>query len=559
MTESTARSFGTEPDGAVPSDPPGKRCFTSPPSISEPADDASRLDGTGFPGFQSILYEHGGAAGGEAVRQAPGYFRDLNLDQVVHAITVGKDEYNLKPFFHDPLPTIEAIRYRHEVMRDLENDALLRSIEAFASGMRLMRQKLAQSDKLYYKYQKERWFLAAAETYCGTVEALADSLVRLATSSRGLRALRDYVTRYAQSERFISLRAATNRLADALASIQYSILIKDSGFRVQKFDSESNYSAEVADMFKKFQRGAVKDYRVKFPLSADMNHIEAKVLEFVARLHPAIFSSLHDFSTRNRDYADPVLTRFDREIQFYIAYMDYMNVFRRAGLRFCYPKVSATEKQVHSTDGFDLALATKLVAANRAVVCNDFYLRGKERILVVSGPNQGGKTTLARAFGQLHHLASIGCPVPGRDAQLLLFDAMYTHFEREETIENLHGKLQHDLVRIHDVLVRATPCSIVIMNEIFTSTTLSDAIFLARKVVDRIQKLDCLCVCVTFLDELASLSEKTVSMMSTVVPDDPAIRTFKVVRRPADGQAYAVSIAEKYRVTYEWLKARIRS
>jgi hypothetical protein len=509
--------------------------------------------------FQSILFGRSPEGNQGPTHEAPIFFRDLNLDQIVDSITSGRQEYDLKPFYYARLTDLGTISYRHEIMRDLETGDLLQSCKSFSAQMRTMREHLTAAEKHSYKHQKNRWFLNAAAVYCNAVETLVRDLDQLGPNSAGLRAFSEYLIQYATSSEFKALLSEGNEIKAKLSAIRYCVLIKGSRVTVRPFASEIDYSAIIEDVFAKFKQGAVKDYRVGYRESSDMNHIEAQILDFVADLNPDAFVALERYCVGHGGFADKTISTFDREIQFYISYLEYSETFKRSGLKFCYPLVSDTSKNVISREGFDLALAGKLMRDRASVVCNDFFLENEERIFVVSGPNQGGKTTFARTFGQLNYLASLGCPVPGAEARLFLFDQIFTHFEKAEDIKTLRGKLQDDLVRIHQILNQATANSVIIMNEIFSSTTLEDAVYLSRKVVEGISRLDSLCVCVTFLDELSRLNEKTVSVVATVVPENPTQRTHKIERLPADGLSYAVAIAEKYGLTYGLLKNRIKS
>ncbi len=508
--------------------------------------------------FHSVLFERPEDRPSESAPGVPDFFVDLNLNQVVDSIVAGREEYFLQPFFLASLKSTDAIKYRQEIMRELEGPHLRDAIQSFARKMSAMRQFRGLSDKILNKHVKQGWFLSAVEAYCAAVNRLANDLTVQGPRSPGLSSFLEYLKRYAESSDFRSLVAETEKLRAELSASKYCLHIKGNQFTVRKYDGEAEYSPEVERTFEKFRQGTVKDYRIKFSEYADVNHIEEAAFDFVARLYPDVFQSLEDYCGRHAHYSDRTITNFDREIQFYLAYLELVGRLKESGLNFCYPEVSDKSKEVYSREGFDLALAIKLNREKSPVVCNDFFLKGSERIFVVNGPNQGGKTTFARSFAQLHYLASLGCPVPGTEARLFLFDKIFTHFEREETIKDLRSKLEDDLIRIHSILEGSTPNSIVIVNELFNSSALPDAVFLGKKVLERIIQLDSLCVYVTFLDELASL-DKTVSLLSSVSPENPELRTFKIARRPADGLAYAQSIANKYQLTYERIKERIQS
>jgi hypothetical protein len=505
--------------------------------------------------FKSIVF--GSSPDQEPHREAPAFFRDLNLDQIVAGAIAGREDYDLQSIFHTSLHCVADVNYRYQVLQDLENSAVLTCVQTFAQEMRAVRSYLAQAEKHYYRRQKQAAFIEAVDCYCAAVARFGQQLASASPSSIGLNSFLSFLTGYVNSSEFGSIVAETQKVKADLAGIKYRLVIQGKRITVTDLEDETDYRADVLATFLKFKEGTAKQYRFEHRSVVEMNHVEAAILDLIAQLFPAIFANLDEYTARRASFADPTITRFDREVQFYMACIEFVAPLKRAGLSFCYPTVSDESKAIQATDAFDLALAAQLVRGKVPVVTNDFCLAGSERVFVVTGPNQGGKTTFARTVGQLHYLASIGFPIPGRKAQLFLFDKLFTHFEREEDLRNLSGKLEDELLRIRAILAEATRNSILIMNESFLSTTLNDAIFLSKEVMQKIVALDLICVSVTFLDELATFSDSTVSMVSTVNPSDPAQRTFKVVRRAADGLAYAAALADKYQLAYESVKTRI--
>jgi hypothetical protein len=491
------------------------------------------------------MFGPSGAPADLAAVAEPDHFQDLNLDQVVA-------DGQLAPYFHYPLRDPELVRFRHGVFLDLEGAEIREIAERFTAAMDRMRRRLELLAGTRHAPQKHRWFLDIVLAHGEAVTALADGL-RTVTSP-GLRAACDDLAEYTRSPRFRLPHQHASRLRDQLGQVRYDMLLRGDKITVARRDTEgeADYGARVLATFERFRRLTPQDYRKDLSADLGLDRVEAGVLDLVVQLYPGLFAELATFHADHQDFVSEDIVRLDRELRFYLGYLSFLAPLRAAGLPTCYPAVSGTVKELVAREVFDIALAAKL---GGSVVVNDLHLTGAERILVVSGPNQGGKTTLSRTFGQLHYLAALGCPVPGREVRVYLPDRIFTHYTREENPSALAGKLEDELRRMHAILRQATPDSVIILNEIFSSTTLQDARVLSREILGAITDLDAQCLWVSFIDELSRMNAKTVSMVSTMTGDS---RTYRLVRQPADGRAYARAIAEKHGLTYAQLTNRVR-
>ena len=519
--------------------------------------------------FQSILHIDD-ASEWPATAREPGCFPDLNLDQIVEAIVADYEEYDLVPFFWQMPGSLETVVYRQEVMRELEVPFIRDSIMAFSQELRKAREFLGYGKTLHNPDQRRKWQLDAAMRYCSAVAGMeaalsskdlplsvlpSSSSMTSGLSSKGLRQFAAWLRAYRNSVGFTAFHAQTEALHQETARIRYRLEMGRDRVVVGEDDADTDYCEEINATFTPLIDVPFNE-QIHFFADLEMSMLENRILEIVKDKHRETFAKLEKWCNEHPDFLDHTLVRFDREIQFYLSCLAFLAPLRKHGFCFSYPDMS-TERHLEIAEGYDLALAVKCVESGTDLVPNDCLLGGGERLMVLTGPNQGGKTTYARALGQILFLAALGCPVPARKARVFFCDAIFTHFSVEEDIEAQSGRLQEELLRVRAILERATERSLIILNELFSTTTTRDAHAMGKRILDHFAALDCFCLYVTHIHELAQSSPKAVSLVAAVQEGNPDVRTYRILRMPADGQAYAHAIAAKYHLDYRSVKERV--
>ena len=491
--------------------------------------------------------------------EEPECFRDLNLDQFLDPVLKNENKIDLAPCFYTPLSTKAQAVFRQEIQKDMLRKDNLKILDQFsqeicrlADRQEQTNEDLNSGDPWRCHYLLYGHILNDGEQYVCCISELCRKLPDMDLCSEGLRQAAGMLEDLLNSSFFRDLADTQTALRQKFDAIQYTMLIKYGTVRVRKYEGEENLSEKIASLFRKFESDLQHDDREKMKEAPYADHVEAAILQCVSKLYPKEFEALSAYVNRFSRFMDGAVLRFCREIRFYIDWLMLIEPMKDCGLSFCFPKFQ--QSGAFGTDFFDLMLAKRI---GKDVVRNDFHLEPGKQILVITGPNQGGKTTFARALGQLHYLASLGLCIPGTSAGLRLTDQVLTHFGREDSKLQESGRLQDDLQRLHRILSHATEQSFLAINEIFASTSAQDGGSLGKKMIARIAARGCTAVVVTFLSELAACRPETVSMMSTVDPEHPEARTFRIVRRPPDPVTYAMTLARNHGLSFEQIIRRL--
>ncbi len=222
---------------------------------------------------------------------------------------------------------------------------------------------------------------------------------------------------------------------------------------------------------------------------------------------------------------DHILSFFrmvQREMAFYVGCLALEEKLATRGQPICFPETAPREARVlHFSEFYDVSLA---LATPAPVVGNDGALDGKE-VIVITGANQGGKSTFLRGLGLAQMMMQAGMFVGAETFAANLCHGIETHYKREEDASMTSGKFDEELARMSDLIDRLRPGMLVLCNEAFQSTNEREGSAIARELVLAFQAHRIKIIFVTHLYDLAH---------SLHARGDPAM-AFLRAERAADG------------------------
>ena len=548
----------------------------------------------------SLLWPEGTGSPQAATVFDPQCVRDLELESTLAALTAGRPRQSairkvLLNLCTDPV----VIAYRQEVLDDLwQNPDFTSQLEALLPDLSTLELSHISVDRRRSPLQEVAWRLGELEYLVNCVTGLNRLFAEVGRHIRaaGWHSLRDHMAQVVRDPVYQQLtRELPNLLRSLRANVSVTIGVNlDEQFRpvaatllsvnAQKYTSSTfldRLLGNSGDDFKGLgplhtvpdlppghgpsrNRGSNRDVNPFMdPLFRDLGEVLDSVCQPIAQalrhydtLHSGFLSALRD------------------DLAFYLAAVRLMERLRSRGLPVCRPEIAPmTERVCELQEAYNLNLALHQMGHGgdaAGIVSNDVHLGDDGRIGILTGPNQGGKTTYTQMVGLCQILAQTGLWVPAARARISPVDNIYTHYPVEEQVAKGTGRFGDEAQRLGVIFSRGTRHSLVLLNESLASTNSGESLYIAQDIVRVLRRLGARAMFATHLHELAAdlvaLNASTPgdSLIVSLVAShrDPSEesprRSYKIAPGPPLGRSYAREIAAQYGISYDQLTALLQ-
>ena len=369
---------------------------------------------------------------------------------------------------------VEAIRYRQDVVKDcLNNPGVVRELYDLA---------------VEAIERKRRSYFGVLSRYPGSILSGASEVMRIFAEILGrLRRVADEHAGRFESEGFRSFFAMLARELndDYLASIERH-LAELQFRRGVLLSAEVGKGSEVANCVLRKAHGRRQSWLMRMLGRGPPGHTvviaerDEAGARYLSELRDRGINLVANALAQSTDHILGFFEILRAELAFYVGCVNLHGRLRSLGQPTCFPRPHPARERKLRCDG--LSDACLALTMGRAVVGNTVDADGK-CLVIVTGANQGGKSTFLRSVGLAQLMMQSGMFVSGEVFDASLCDALFTHYKREEDTTMKSGKLDEELGRMSGIVERLARDSMVLFNESFAATNEREGSEIARQVV----------------------------------------------------------------------------
>ncbi len=502
---------------------------------------------------------------------------DLSINFLVHYLSTENDEQNkLKEMLCRMPVSREIIEYRQNIYNDLKSfpEVCEQLSEIFASM-----QFYTNDSNCNISEKSSAWELIARmrslQNYVDSITRMQNLLVGKDFKSDGMKKLSQFINKIYSDSGFSELEKDLEILGEDINEIRSMTL--GINFNSEFFPEEvgiislNSYpfgEKGVLERFFKFHKKINPDDTELTPftmlthpkkLSADANPLMNNLTRIVEQMLPTATKKLLRVLKRYTDISAATISGCGEELMFYIRFIELEKQLESKNLPCCVAEFSDNDTEF--SDLYNIKLAIYSINSNdeQKTVCNDLHFNKSQNILILTGPNQGGKTIITQAIGLAFLMFQLGVFVPCRSAKVKLCDGIYTHFPADENQTVTLGRLGEESERFSKICKTATSESLLLFNESFATTCHTESLYIAE---DVLKYLCCLGARTCFNTHMHELAENADNLQcersicgaaSVVMGKSEGENTYKLTYEKPNGKSYAHSIAFQYGITLEQL------
>ncbi len=445
--------------------------------------------------------------------------------------------------------------YRREVLGELSaNQDLVESITAVCKTLSEIRQmqQMPPSGEFYAESIREFSVLHLAfQTMSSLSEKLTDLIGQGKITSRGLQKLsevisekvktnftKDFETTYAQ------YAGGLEQLGSFRVRFTLNQKMQIEGVALTHIQKEKFIKSALTSHVQKDLRQADKLWDLS-PLKEMKTPTEELTRVQLMNNQKQFFAALSRITNDLEDLY--------QDLTFYLGALLYLRQMRKTGTKVCYPTILPKEDKAFRVKEMVNPILT--VFKRGATVPNDIEFKDGGEILVLTGINQGGKTTFLRSVGVTQAFFQLGWPVSCEEASLSIVDGIHTVFSHEENTNLQHGKLGQELKTLREGLTGCGEYALLLCNEPITGTSPMENLYLSREVLSACKIRGLRGVWVTHIYDLASGADEmnaaiTGSTISSIIAlakgsGKDVSASYRIIRSQPQFTSFAKEVLQK--------------